>query len=348
MHEVSAGASYRLRYYSDNTELSDAAIIGIGNFVYTAGFYADDKIHLNPHNEIYFGARFDYSNLSGPVAAPRFGYKWNTANEKDIIRLNIGTGYRVPNVLNEGFTALETSRNVIVPEKLKTEYGVSLNLNYVRTQVLDAGILKFESGIFGEYLTNFVEPDYETDSAAVIYNNSNGGGSFGFNVSLDWAFKFPLRIGFNCTYAYTFEIEKEDGDDDDIELDIPTHAPPFTASYYVSYTLPKAQVTFDLNGNLVSPMLLATVPNDFRPSHSPWFGVVNVQVTKHFKKNIELFAGVKNLLNFIPKDPILRPYDPFNQYVNINNPLNYHFDTTYAYAVMEGIKGFIGFRYTFN
>ena len=342
-HELTAGLSYRLRYYSDNTALSDVAVTGIGNFVHTAGVYVQDEIHLNGNHAVYFGARFDYSNLGGPMAAPRFAYKWNTTNQRNVISLVAGTGYRVPNVLNEGFTALETSRQVIVPQKLKTEYSVSLNLNYTHTHLFSTGALKFEGGIFGIYLIHFVEPDYSDDSAAVIYNNSSGGGSIGFNGSLEYAFKFPLRLGANFSYNYVFELDTSGGE---TELETPTHCPYFTANYFISYTLPRAQLTFDLTGNVISPMLLATVPNDFRPSNSPWFSIMNIQVTKKFKKGFELFAGVKNLLNFVQQSPILRPEDPFNRYVAINNPNGYHFDTTYAYATIEGIKGFVGFRYT--
>ena len=344
VHHLTAGASYRLKYYIDNTGLSEQSLTGIAPNVHTAGFFIQDMVPINDNNWLLYGVRFDYSNASGPIAAPRIAYSWiakHRKNVSDVIHLSVGTGYRVPNVLNEGFTAIETSRQVIVPEKLKTEYSVSLNLNYTRKQLFGAGAIKFDAEVFGIYLTNFVEPDYESDSAAVIYNNNNGGGSFGANAAFDWAFKFPLRLGFNCTYAFTFEL---DGDGDDI--DIPTHAPPFTANFYASYMLTKPQVNFDLTANLISPMLLATVPNDFRPSQSPWFSIVNIQVTKKFKKGFELFAGVKNLLNFVQRDPILRPFDPFNRAVAINNPNHYFFDTTYAYSTIEGIKGFIGFRYT--
>ncbi|HWB63494.1 MAG TPA: hypothetical protein VG603_08300, partial [Chitinophagales bacterium] len=85
---------------------------------------------------------------------------------------------------------------------------------------------------------------------------------------------------------------------------------------------------------------------DYRPESSPWFSIMNFQITKSFTKGVELFAGVKNLLNFVQKDPILRPFDPFNRHTNIDNPSNYRFDTEYAYSTVEGIKGFIGFRYT--
>jgi outer membrane receptor for ferrienterochelin and colicins len=93
-------------------------------------------------------------------------------------------------------------------------------------------------------------------------------------------------------------------------------------------------------------MLLATVDNDYRPTHSPWFSIENIQMTKKFKNGIEIFGGVKNFLNFIEKDPILRAFDPFNRNVNVNNPNGYRFDTTYGYSPLEGVKGFIGIRYT--
>jgi len=342
-HTLTAGLSYRLKYYEDNTGLSDAAVTGISPFVHTAGLFIQDIVNLDANNTMLFGARFDYSNESGPIASPRLSYKWNSDDCRNIIHLALGTGYRVPNVLNEGFTALETSRQVIVPEKLKTEYAVSINLDYTRTQSFGPGSLRFDGAIFGIYLTNFVEPDYESDSAAVIYNNNKGGGSFGFNATLDWSFRFPLRFGVNCTYAYAFELDRDSGE---IDIDIPTHAPPFTANFYASYTFLKPKVTIDLTGDIISPMLLSTVPNDFRPGQSPWFSIMNIQIRKKFGRGFELFAGVKNLLNFVQQNPILRPNDPFNRSLAVNNPYDYHFDTTYAYSTIEGVKGFIGFRYT--
>ncbi len=44
----------------------------------------------------------------------------------------------------------------------------------------------------------------------------------------------------------------------------------------------------------------------------------------------------------------MRPFDPFDKNVNdpVNNPHHYTFDTTYGYAPMQGIRGFLGVRYT--
>lgn len=343
-HSLLAGATYRVKYYKDNTGLSDESITGLSNLTHIAGVFITDEVSINAHNKLLFGSRFDYSTRSGPIATPRIDYKWDSENRKNIFRIGVGTAYRVPNLLNEGFGALNGSRQVEVDGLLKTEYAVGLTSSYNRMQRFNKGTASFELGIFGTYLTNFVNPDYDTDSSKIIYRNSNGGGTFGANFKTDILFNFPLRIGIAATYAYAFEINK--GDDGDVEFEIPTHSPPFIANWYVGYTFAKAGVTIDYTANLISPMLLATVDNDYRPDHSPWFSIENIQVTKKFKNGIEIFGGVKNFLNFIEKDPILRAFDPFNRNVNVNNPNGYRFDTTYGYSPLEGVKGFIGIRYT--
>ena len=63
---------------------------------------------------------------------------------------------------------------------------------------------------------------------------------------------------------------------------------------------------------------------------------------------IEIYAGIKNFFNFMQTDPIMRPFDPFNRTINVNNPNAYVFDTEYGFMSNEGIKGFVGFRYTFH
>ena len=65
-------------------------------------------------------------------------------------------------------------------------------------------------------------------------------------------------------------------------------------------------------------------------------------------KNFEAYAGVKNLLNFIPEHPLMRPEDPFNKQAGnvLTNPNAYVFDTAYNYAPVQGIRFYVGLRYT--
>ncbi len=103
-------------------------------------------------------------------------------------------------------------------------------------------------------------------------------------------------------------------------------------------------------------MHLPVVPNDFRPAKSPLYTIVNFQVTKTWKRGFECYGGIKNLFNFLPKDPLLHPDDPFDKpggkYFDANgvaradtNPNGYVFDPSYNYAPVQGAKAFIGIRW---
>jgi outer membrane receptor for ferrienterochelin and colicins len=115
-------------------------------------------------------------------------------------------------------------------------------------------------------------------------------------------------------------------------------APKVSGTYSVSYSIDQTGLSFDLTGRLNGPMRLPLGNRqvDTRPEYSPWFTIMNFQITKTFYSGLEIYGGVKNILNFIPENPLLEPQNPFG--VN--------FDTSYNYASIQGIKGFAGLRYT--
>ena len=125
------------------------------------------------------------------------------------------------------------------------------------------------------------------------------------------------------------------------------HAPKWSGTYAFSYQIPH-QLTVDFTGQIYGPMRLLVLENDYRSEYSPWYSLMNIQVSKKFKNGFEMYGGVKNLLNFTPKNPIMRPFDPFDKNADdpINNPNGYTFDTTYGYASMQGIRGFLGVKYS--
>ncbi|MBL0309273.1 MAG: TonB-dependent receptor [Bacteroidetes bacterium] len=345
VNDLLMGALYRLNYYTDNTGVSiDSGSIP-KRYNHIGGVFIEDEMSFGKYHKLVAGVRFEYSQNAGPVFTPRINYKWNSKDEKHVVRIGVGTGYRVANLLNEGFGAMNGSRQIKVAEPLKPEYTISGNANYTRVQELKGGVLDLDASVFLTYFTNFIEPDYNEDPKFIVYsNNKRGAMSTGFSANAGFTFNYPLKIGIGFTYAYVFEIEEDESGKR--ERQVPEHSPPFTANFFFSYLFPAPQLSLDWTGTLISPMLLATVLDDFRPTKSPWYTIQNVQLTKKFRKGMEIYVGIKNLFNFIQKDPILRPFDPFNRNVQTDNPLNYRFDTTYGFTTMEGIKAFVGFRYT--
>ena len=345
-NELSMGATYRMRYYSDNTTLSENYYTGTGNLSHIGGVFMEDEITITPLHKLILGVRFDYNSQAGPIATPRLNYKWNSKDEKNVFRFGFGTGYRVPDLLNDGFGALTGERVVSVPVKLTAESDLSLNANYTRVQELPFGILSIDVSPFYTYFLNYIDPDYST-TGLVVYTNTKGGlHAPGISANADFAFSYPLKVGVGFTSAYVWQVNTNpDGSKDREEA---VHSPNFTANFYLSYNFPVPMLSLDWTGNLVSPMVLVTEQNDYRPAKSQWYSIQNLQLTKKFKKGIELYLGIKNFFNFTQKDPIMRPFDPFNRALNVNNPQNYVFDTEYGFISNEGIKGFIGFRYTIH
>jgi len=115
-----------------------------------------------------------------------------------------------------------------------------------------------------------------------------------------------------------------------------------------------------LTGNITGPLklpLLGTL--DPRDPYSPTFSIINIQLTKGWNNRYEFYGGVKNLLNFTPaKNSIARAFDPFDREVQFDalgnlqpsagNPYALTFDPTYVYASNQGIRFFMGFRWSLN
>ena len=343
MNEMLIGASYRALFFADNSSLTEPDETGYARLSHIGGVFMEDEIHINPMHTLLVGARFDYSSRSGPVIMPRAGYKYSSKDEKNILRIAGGTGYRMPNVLNEGFGAMNGSRTIEIEEPLKAEVAVNATANYTRVQELKGGILALDASVFYTYFFNFIETDYESDPTSIIYSNNQGTTAAGVSLNADFTFNYPLKIGIGLTYTHTYELEE--GEDGDKEKQIPPHVPPVVGNFYLSYNFPAPQLSIDWTGTMVAPMNLVTVPDDYRSAKSPFYTIQNIQLTKKFKKGIELYVGIKNLFNFIQKDPLLRPFDPYNRFTNVDNPYNYRFDTTYGFTTTQGIKGFAGFRY---
>jgi len=124
----------------------------------------------------------------------------------------------------------------------------------------------------------------------------------------------------------------------------------FTGTWTVSYKIKPLNLSVDYTGNIYSPMHLPLLGElDPRKPTSPWWSIQNIQFTYDGFKKFEIYAGVKNLLNWTPNkgNPFIisRSNDPFGEPTS-DNPLP--FDTSYVYAPNQGIRGFLGIRFNFN
>ena len=133
----------------------------------------------------------------------------------------------------------------------------------------------------------------------------------------------------------------------------------FTGTWAISYTFEKLKLALDYTGNVYGPMRLPLLGElDPRLPNSPTWSIQNIQFTYRGFKQIEIYGGVKNLLNWTPNEGnpfiIARTEDPFDRNVKFDgngnvlstpdNPYALTFDPTYVYAPNQGIRGFMGVR----
>tara|TARA_B100000809_G_C15130438_1_gene528179 strand:- start:280 stop:2535 length:2256 start_codon:yes stop_codon:yes gene_type:complete len=350
VHDILVGTALRFNYYDDNTAATQTADtlnpLNAPDNASLPGFFVQDAISINEKNKVLLGARYDYDSRHGSIFTPRFNYKWSP-DDNNTIRLSTGTGYRVVNLFTEDHAATTGAREVVINGTLDPETSYNANLNYQRFINTNFGFINFDASVFYTYFTNKITPDYETNAQQIIYENIDGyavsqGASFDFGVN----FSIPLNIKVGATFIDVYEMNNDENGNLRREKQLLTEN--VSGTYSVSYSFDKPKIKIDYSGNLYGPMKLPLVENDVRAEYSDWYSIQNIQLTKTFKKNWEIYGGVKNLLNFTPpSNSILRANDPFDKNVDSpDNPNGYTFDPSYVYTTFQGIRGFFGVRYT--
>lgn len=358
-HQMLTGLAYRYTYYDDNTPATAAAddiTINKSSHMHLPGVFVQDEIKVDEANTLLLGMRYDYNSVHGSIFSPRLNYKWVSSGQKDILRFSIGNGYRVASVFTEDHAALTGSREVVFLADLQPETSWNANVNYVKKLHAQNGTsIALDASVFYTHFFNKIIPDYETNPTQIIYDNLNGHAvSQGVSLNVDIVTTHGISIGVGGTLMDVHSVENGIKERE-------LFSERFSGVWNVGYTFPDWALTVDYTGNIYSPMRLPLISeNDPRREYSPWWSVQNIQLTKTLRGGFELYGGVKNLLNWTPakSNPFLiaRTDDPFDKsvvfdpngqpVVTPDNPYGLKFDPEYMYAPNQGIRGFLGFRYT--
>ncbi len=354
-HDLLVGAAYRYTYYDDNTPATRSGD-GLDNkpsITQLPGAFLQDQISLNETNKLLLGVRYDFNSIHGGILTPRINYKWNSPDKKNIFRVSVGNGYRVANVFTEDHAALTGAREVVFDGELQPETSWNANINFVKKLYTAGGtFIGLDASAFYTYFTNRILPDYETDPNKIIYSNLNGSSvSQGVSLNTDISWQSGLKALVGVT---VMDVSVKENGERFRQLLTESVQTVWT----LSYTFKHLNLTVDYTGNLYGPMRLPLLGElDDRAEYSPWWSVQNIQLTKRFGTQWEIYGGIKNLLNFTPAaNSIARPFDPFDENVvfdadgqvipTAENPNALTFDPSYVYAANQGIRAFLGLRYT--
>ena len=353
-HDLLFGIAYRYTTYDDNT-FATSESDGVTNkpsIIHLPGVFIQDEMNLNNQHKLLIGARYDYNSLHGTIFSPRVNYKWNSKNNKNILRFSVGNGFRVANIFTEDHAALSGAREVVFEGELSPEISWNANVNYVKKISINNTLVSLDASGFYTHFNNRILPDYETDPNKIIYANLNGF-SVSKGVSLNSDISFPLGLTMNIG-ATLMDVSIHENNIKKRQLLTES----FSGVWSISYKLKKSKIKIDYTGNVYGPMKLPLLSElDPRKGESPWFSIQNIQVTKNIGTSWEMYGGIKNILNFTPvRNSIARSSDPFDTGVvfnssgeaiaTTNNPYALTFDPSYVFASNQGIRGFLGLRYT--
>lgn len=343
------GSAFKYQYYNDNTPATNNA-----NQSKIYSLFAQDEISFSDKTSTLFGLRYDYNSAHGSIITPRFAFKYKpTLN--DILRLNFGTGFRVVNLFTEDHQALSGARDVILTSNLEPETSYNVNFNYLKKYSLtNAGVINLEFTSWYTYFTNRIFANYDLNPDQIIYDNLNGYSKiFGLSSNIDWITPFGLTTSLGASYFDPLTIQ-------DDQKFVPLFTEKFSLNWSFNYEIPSWFLAIDYTGNLTGTMRLPLLsPIDPRRETSVPFSIQNIQFT--FKKihNLEIYTGIKNLLNWTPNrnNPFLiaRANDPFDKNVQfdpngnvvptVDNPYGLTFDPTYAFGPNQGIRILAGLRF---
>lgn len=368
-HSVLAGVSYRYVWFKDNTIASNN-----GAFPFVTqmpGIFIQDLWKTGEKTNLLLGYRLDYDESESAngshenvVHSPRVAFKY-MPNDNNIFRASVGTGYRVVNIFSEDHRALSGQYQAEFGEDLKPEKSISGTLDYEGKIASEAIGFTYDVGVYYTHFFNKIYPVRNDQSRTLVYYNVDGdeyARNIGASLDVAFNFSFPLRLTAGVSYnqAQLFEYERDE------EGNITNHSigasdfefsPRWMGVYSASYDLTR-NLTVDLTGQWKGPMLLPTqgemetfdadgnvtgTVTDPRPERSPWFTKMNLQLTYRLAK-FQIYGGVKNMFNYVPKHLLVNTDDPFNDRASVYGGLQ--FDTEYNYTPQQGRTGFLGVRYS--
>ncbi len=359
-HNLLLGAALRFTYYDDNTPATATlANENAPSRVWLPGVFLQDELKPFKNDDRYLvlgGIRYDYNSVHGSILTPRFNAKF-APDLAQTWRFGLGNGYRVVNVFTEDHAALTGARRVELQENLRPERSWNANLNYQRQLPLrNGGLAVLEGSVFYTYFSNKIIPDYDADPNLIRYRNLRGHAvSRGVSLNADLSFGIPLKVLAGVTVMDVYQVSPTPDGGQVRERQL--FAERVSGTFTVSYSFENIGLSFDYTGNVYGPRRLPTLgPLDPRPEMAPVVSLQNLQATQKIGKRLEVYGGVKNLLNTLPRrDAIARAFDPFDKNVTftpdgqaVATPTNPHaltFDPTYVYAPNQGRRTFLGMRW---
>lgn len=328
-HKYSVGASYSFDKYNEN--LNDSTFQRIEH---VPGAFAEYVFNDEYHWSVIAGLRADYNSYYKKMLfTPRLHVRFRTEDEFTL-RLSAGKGYRSPNVLAENSTMMASARHLCFLNTPKMEEAWNFGLNLTKGIDIDWREIVIQADVYRTDFVNQIVLDRDANAHEIrIYNLD--GKSYSNCAQIEVSCE--IIKDFDLTLAFRYNDVK-------MTINDTLREKPFVNRYKGLVTMSYAPGTwqFDFttqfNGDSRIPDMRgnATAVADGQVmERSPFYVIMNAQVTKKLGKYWELYLGGENLTNYKQDHPI----------VSASNPASEDFDASMVWGPLSGIRGYLGVRF---
>ena len=337
-HKYSVGASYSYDKYDEHLNNMESLTHIDSTFrrvEHVPGVFAEYVFNDDHHWSVIAGFRADYNSYYQKMLyTPRLHVRFKTHDELTI-RVSAGRGFRSPNVLAENSTMFASARKLVFStEKPKMEEAWNYGINL--TKGIDIGWREIiiNADFYRTDFVNQIVLDRDANAHEIRIYNLNGKS---YSNSAQIEANCEIFKDFDLTLAFRYNDVKMTINDTLMEK-------PFVNRYKGLVTMSYAPGTwqFDFttqfNGDSRVPDLsgnASAVAHHQDIKRSPFYVIMNAQITKKLGKCWEVYVGGENLTNYKQEYPI----------ISADNPFSEDFDASMVWGPLSGVRAYLGVRF---
>ena len=286
------------------------------------------------------GIRIDSHNRLGTFITPRLHVRYNPW-ERSVLRASIGSGRKVANIFAENQKLFGTNRLIQVRENGGSVYGLRPEKAWNYGLSFRQGFTLFEK--LGDvtvdfYRTQFedqVVVDWEQASHIRFYNLEGSSYANSFQLEIDYV---PFRnTALRLAYK-NYQVKTTYGTQTLQKPLQPKQRFFANFEYRLENEEKGSQWKADWTYHFVGEQRLPSNSRDGVGFLSKSYGLLNMQITRVFSTQFEVYLGGENLGNYKQLNPI----------VGAENPFGTTFDTSLIYAPIFGKMFYAGLRFKLN
>lgn len=263
------------------------------------------------------GLRFDYHSEYRLITTPRLHLKYDFA-PKTNLRFSIGSGFRVANIFAENSGVFVSARQYsIVNQTNNFGYGLdpekawNYGVNFIHNFTINHLPGSFSIDAYRTQFSNQTVVDLDNNPQKILFYNL-AGESFSNSLQAELNYEAAKKLEFRL--AYRWQDVKTNYAEGMLEKPLVAKHRAFINMGYETKNHWKFDYTIQWLSKKRLPGTESNPPDKQLGIFSPSFFQMSGQITKQIGGIWDLYIGGENLTNYMQKNLIIAPSQPFSQY----------------------------------